>query len=142
MADRTVRITNKLNLLKKTVMARVNTSETPIPWSGNPLNPASAVITVPENNFLTVWIENGTSHQFEILGYVEFPAEAQFEFRGDHGDPGGPTPQVIATRSNTDTKITIQKGKADYTLELLFPLTEGGGAKGGEENVTIGEEQT
>jgi hypothetical protein len=143
MSQKTLYVVNKLNKLQEAVMAETpSAGQKRIAWSGNPSSPNSEPITFAAGEVLSLTIENGTGGTFDEFGYVQFPAWAEFDFKGNHTCPEGPDPQITVTRSAMETTITIKKGKADFSLDIWFPELLGTQPRPGQENVNIGDDQT
>ncbi|MCU0288635.1 MAG: hypothetical protein MUF15_19860 [Acidobacteria bacterium] len=143
MSQKTIYVVNKLNQLQEAIIAETpSTGQIRIEWSGDPAAPHSEPVTFAAGEVLTLRIENGAVATFNNFGYVQFPAWAEFDFKGSQTCPGGLEPQIIATRSAVDTKITIKKGKADYLLDLWFSELTVAVPRAGQENVNIGDDQT
>ena len=144
VSGRTVHVVNKLNNSKKTITVETQPGGIKrIEWSGNPSAPNKEPFSLGPGEILKVRIEDGADSDFNEFVYVDFPAWAEFDFKGSNNCPKEmPNPQIKMNRSAGETRIWIEKGKVNFTLELWYYDLMGAFPRPGEENVNIGDDQT
>jgi len=132
MSQKTIFVHNELGILKEAVIAETaSIGQKRIAW------PNREPIEFDTDEVLTLAIENGANGRFDNLGYIKFPAWAEYDFKEDPSCPG----EITITRSELETKITIKEGEAGFSLDLKFPGSRGAVPRPGQENVFIGDDQ-
>jgi hypothetical protein len=144
VSGRTLHVVNRLNNSKKTITAETQPGEVKrIEWSGNPSAPNKESFSLAPGEILKVRIEDGADNDSNEFVYVEFPGWAEFDFKGSNKSLEGiPNPRIKMNRSAEGTRIWIEKGKVNFTLELWYYDQMGAFPRPGEENVNIGDDQT